>query len=266
MPALIANDGLRIDGTLIIMAVGKDGIIIAADSRTDITKNALEDTLPLAYFDSTEKITALRHYAVAITGMPATNMVDLAERLEEFDSANAQPLPLTQYINAFYRYLYSQIPRSDFLAFRDTYIIFTGYDNDLPRIVITKISEDGMGFRSIESKDSTVSSWNASPYFKYAKGLSCYKLGKMAEKSIYAFAKENHRQNKIGGPISILKINPDGTKEWIQNDFSKHIQTQWDMLKLYKLHRLKITYLQAGAERIVDSMFKTNFPTILGIR
>jgi hypothetical protein len=247
----------QIHGTLVIIAVGKDGIMMAADSRSNFGPDGAK---PLLFFDSTEKISRLKNYGVAIVGLAATIKVDLADQFQKFESTTQENKDLPELITNFYRYLLNSIPTVDFLAFRETWLLFAGYDNGNPQIIATKINDNGTSYKSHIILDSVVSDNDASKYFKYKAHLTCKHLGVLAEQAIGKYAFDTKQTNAIGGPISILQVKPSTNSVFLQNDFTNHIHTQWDFIKRYRKKNIKMHLLQPHAIKIADSIIRINYP------
>jgi hypothetical protein len=216
-------------GTLIIIGIATDGIVIAADSR--VTKATLigGEIRDVNYRDCCQKIFIVAGLPMANTGLYNIGPLPLSDFVKEYNqTVSVTRGSLMEILRSFGRYFYIKNPD---VGEKNT-LYFAGYRNDSALIYYTK-GKDAYGSNiTIILSDSI-----ADPYIKknlpkkLNGNFSCKELEKVFEKTIQECSK---LRKTIGGPVSIIRITKDNTFEWIKNDFSKNPQGEM------KIHNVPI--------------------------
>ena len=144
---------------------------------------------------------------------------------------------------------------AEFEALKKNIFILTGYDKAIPKIMGFTF-ESTNDFRYKMSTKFTVTNKSADKYFIYDSAANCEKLKKMAQKAIATFATNEHQTIKIGGPITVLKISPDHSFKWLQNNFTD-LAIDDNVFTLYQTGKLKLHFLSPQYKILVDSLLKS---------
>lgn len=213
-----------IHGTKVIAAKGKDGIIIAADSRVSIDTilpNGKSDHL--GYFDNYQKIFPAGKFVVSASGHTYVNGVSIKQVIVELLSKK----PTFTDPESFIKLLSNEIHARDSTFFYDGVggiIICCGYYNGYPQI---SAYDRGGLYQVVHYK--TTWAYDRSFTDKYNPQLSCNEIKDLAITSLEDYAK-NHPEEKygIGGNTTVLQIRPNSTLTWL-TDTSKLVY--WKTIK-----------------------------------
>lgn len=242
---------LGLHGTLIIAAIGTDGIMIAADSRTVLYSNNPRKNL--AYFDGAEKITTIKYYGVGVAGVAEVGGKSITQLIKKYESSLDTNLDISSILYDFGNYLKHNLSIDQLRDLKNNLFIFGGYANNEAKIEGMYFENDSLKFFS--NNHYLISDGDANKYFKYNSKLNCSKLGQIAKKTIHEFALKEGKKETIGGEISILKVNPNNSYSWIKKVGGKW-HTFKDFFNLYFKGRVKIHYLQSNAKQIIDSTYR----------
>jgi len=242
---------LGLHGTLIIAAIGTDGIMIAADSRTILYFNNPRENL--AYFDGAEKITTIKHYGVGVVGVAEVEGKSAIQIIKEYESSSDTNLDLSYIPYDFGKYLIHKLTNVQLQDLKNNLFIFCGYANKEAKIIGVYLEKDTFGV--VSANHYLISDRDASRYFKYNSKLNSFQLGQIAKKAIYEFALKEGKKETIGGEISILKVNSNNSYSWIKKVGGKW-HTFKDFFNLYFKGKVKIHYLQSNAKHIIDSTYR----------
>lgn len=217
--ANLENEMLQ-KGTLIIAGVGSDGILIAIDSRiTDLTNEVKQQAK--FYRDSCQKMFIVRGVPIAIAGAFNFGSQPAWEYIKDYNDVDpTRKGTCKEVFVTFIQDLIIAFPKSRYSDLTRNYFITAGYINDSAEILSCKdgILEGGYASIVLSKRDAKSSLYKYLPDTAYLKRLPCTKLQHIFTKAIADFGRLNLT---VGGPVSIIKINPDNSYSCIQNDFSK---------------------------------------------
>lgn len=230
----------QVSGTLIIAGVGKDGLVIVADSRGS-TGNKQGQLI--AYIDSIPKIFKLKNIYIAITGQWAIGNTFLNTIISDFNKIKIPKNDFVSIVTSFVNYTDSLYPLSKFPNSSTTSFIFAGSDSI--NYLIQGYMRD-LGYTRIVRKKTLISDNKAAPYlgifYEQSSLYSCDTLVKVFTKSVYSYAKSANLEYEIGGPLSIVCIGLNNKLKYFKNSFSKNA---------YKSFPLLIQALQSGKRKFI---------------
>ncbi len=244
---------LGIKGSFVIATICQDGILIATESRANIYDRSKDEQIPLAYFDTIQKVFPIERFAIAETGQGLIGDVFFSTIVKDFSSSakidkpqDVLPLFLDYSKNTMHPNIYEDLQNQ---------ILFSaGYDNGEPIIgYFNKNQHPQLGFVNgngiIESDKTIVAEINFSE-------ILCDIGADMLVEAIEEYAGIGERWKTIGGPISVLKITKDST-EWIRNE--PEVQ-RWDvvsqMIEEYKKDNSIIQLVSEEYQDKIDDLLK----------
>lgn len=211
-------------GTLIIVSVATDGILIASDSRaTELEVNAKDHKqwLVSGYVDSCQKIVIVRGVPIGCAGVDYFAGKELDQIVKNYNGTIKKDANSHLTFGQFVNYLTSQYPAEKYPMLSANSYLSAYYFDDV--VFISRVQHNSPNIYAQRGKGAiTVASTDlAQPLIdKYipVKNRTVAELKPLLEKVINEFSKIHLT---IGGPITILKINKDNSCGYIQNDFSK---------------------------------------------
>ncbi len=237
-------------GTHVIIAVAKDGIVIASDSRSAFYDNPVdENTIPDAYWDGARKIYPIKDFVFTVSHYGSVNDTIIGFYFKQFSNYVPDKATLPEIMKCWYAFISSK-PKKTFDRFQDVQIIAAKYENRKPNIctyqggivgscnIETFIETDSSGFQNMYSAKN---SWK--------------KIAEIASERISNISKI--KQYTVGGDISILLINPNGQTRWIQNEKKSEFITVTDYWKAYKKGKHKVVFTSTAAKERVEEYLKT---------
>ncbi|MCL5029772.1 MAG: hypothetical protein M1480_12240 [Bacteroidetes bacterium] len=210
------NSCLSVEGSFVIAAICKDGIIIASDSRANIfdKRNQLQE--PIAYFDSIQKIYPIGINAIAETGQGLILNLFFSAIIKSY-KANTVSLTIENLLPSFINYCKNNYPPELFREMRKQKLFATGYIGTMPTICYYNEDQPTGSFGCIQKSgfiesDSTL----LYEYRNQLDKMSSDEVADLAIKAINDYAKNNDNWKTIGGQINVLLVTPQGTK-WVKN-------------------------------------------------
>ena len=195
----------NVHGTLIFVATGRDGIMLAVDSRLTLTDKGKA----IGIVDSIDKIYSLKGFSVCYEG---TGLLDstkfLSATFREYSLLSRNRETFSQAIKGYIEYMKSNYNQQLKTSLKDNIFIFTGYENKKPYVTIWSPSEPGTTFNA---KDSVFECTNdkAKSYFGvYDPKSSCLQLSKQAIKAIDKYIAEN-KSLAAGKPVRAIMVKPN---------------------------------------------------------
>jgi hypothetical protein len=247
-----AQQKITRQGTVIIAAVGTDGVMLAADSRVTVRHNGKI----LAYYDGLSKIYRMGNFGLALIGTAASDRVYLPPVFSAFGRhTDLTQTPIEQIPRLLFEYIQKRLASDEFTQFAGNTYILTGYYKNTAFIMPFAFQPQAhMVLRDEVVTDKYVSDSTAVKFFNYAKELSCKQLAKSAEAAIYQSAKIGRKEIFVGGPIAVLTIKPDGT--FVANDFCDFRETSIDTFaEDYRSGKIKLKFLKRGAKKELDAAY-----------
>ena len=253
---LIANS--QVSGTLLIAGVGKDGLVMVADSRGS-TGNKQGQLI--AYIDSIPKIFKLKNIYLAITGQWSIGNTFLSTIVSGFNKIRTSKNDFVSVVTSFVNYTDSLYPVSKFPNSSTTSFVFAGSDS--VNYLIQGYMRD-LGYTRIVRKKTLISDNKAVPYlgayYQYSSLYTCDTLAKEFTKTIYSYAKASNLEHEIGGPISIVCIGLNNKLKYFKNSFSKNIYKSFSSLiqDLKSGKRKFIPIIPDGDKEAIQAIIETH--------
>lgn len=121
-------------GSLIISVICKDGILMAADTRSSFAVDSLGYLIPYASVDGFKKITRLGNFHVGLTGYNSFKNQYLTTIIEEYNKLSTPENSMKNTYKNFRSYLKDTIGVSDSFLIKNQFII-SGFENGIPSIL-----------------------------------------------------------------------------------------------------------------------------------
>lgn len=244
----------HLSGTLLLAAKGKDGIILAADSRLNISGNTEDSVIQVAYVDDFKKIYIVNSYAIALAGTAYSRNESVKNILDSFLLSKPQYTDPASFITLLMRYI--KWHNTDFyLSVRyKSRMICCGYYNSEQCIAATNGD-------SVFLIDNYAITSQTNGYFNrnYRSDLTCKKLKELAIATIDSFPILNpDRKYQIGGKTSVLQIKPGSKFKWMTTTKG---MVYWNTYKEYITNflsdRIKAIIIRPDALEPLKEMYRS---------
>lgn len=219
-----------VKGTLIIEAIGSDGIILAADSRAGWIRHMYSPVEK--YRDSVPKIFLIKNSGlVAFYGVENYDGKGPEEVIKQFEAIpfNDSSYRLFKY---FVNYLADKYPITESNGFKHNIYISGLYRNGEPAIIVGNLSKPTNEISNVRMRNDSfyTTSPDCTKYFSnlYKDNMSTEQLIPIIKKAFQYMSKIDTTYT-IGGPITIVKVSRDNSIHWIQNDFRGY-ESQWKQI------------------------------------
>jgi hypothetical protein len=193
--------GYRYGGTFIGAVIAEDGIVMVSDSRTTFMDGSGR---PFGYLDGMPKIYVNRGSAVAVSGLSSLN----GELFSSFVRRNEYLLgrPVNEILFGFLVWLPFQ--NSEAVG-----LISAGYVAGKPMICAKSpiLDQACSSFGFINNKNSPVLQERL---MKLGRPPKATEAAAALKAALQASANSD---TTIGGPVSLLKLTPNGPAEWLEN-------------------------------------------------
>jgi len=204
----------NLGGSYHLGAICKDGIVIGTDSRGNLFYNAEK---PLAYFDTVQKVFAIKHCILSIVGLIGIQNKFLWSYLEEFKSTIPDDIAPTQLLQQLYNFVKEKYPT----AFKDyikLHMICAGYVNGVALMCAVNGESGNCAENKGIARGDTLSLFSLDKKYtdQYCLNRSCAEVGHEIEKAILDYPKRHHCHDKIGGPVMLLMVSKTGTVKWLK--------------------------------------------------
>lgn len=256
---LFCINGLsQVKGTLLIAGVGKDGVILVADSRGSMRN---KEGKVIAYMDNIPKIFKLQNIYTAITGDWAIGNTFLSTIISNFNKTKIQKNDFSSIISHFIKYLDSLYPVSKYPYSNKASFVFIGSDSS--NYLIQGYMRD-LGYTRVVRKKVVISDNNAVPYLGiYYERSSLYKCDSLEvvfKKTIDSYAKGSNLINEIGGENSVVCLGLNNKLKYFKNSFSKNIYKSFaDLIKDLKSGRRKFIPTVKGGDKQAIQLIIENY-------
>lgn len=237
-----------------MMAVkAKDGIIIVSDSRMAFHLSSTNEVL--AYQDGQPKIFQLKKFALAIAGDFSDDNIFVKKIVADFSKSNPVYNTPEECLYRFGLFIKAKYP-AYFKRLNNNIIIAAGY---CPEQTISILINNTT--RTIRNKDwsSNVSAQIDSLHlFTASKNNTSKHLADSVEKTLKEYIRIFHKENEMGGFFSVLKINPDNSSTWQQNDFSGNgYFTECEANHDWFYDKANIHYIDSKSKKLMHEFDKT---------
>lgn len=240
------NIPFTLHGTIIIAAIGSDGIVIATDSRM-VLKDS-KGTL-IAYIDGVKKLYQLKKFVFALAGNPMINGNHFFNTLKHLDTTNVFYNSPREFIDLFLNY-YREISSQALQQALQNSIYVSGYYNGFKvnnEFQTENIRADSFYMSNYRSYIDSNKLWNFKP------NLTTKELIPMVEKVINKIIKLNEIKD-IGGPITILAIDKNNNVTSVKDTNKYTLLTDCDIVELYYTNKNKIHLFKKEYKDEFDSM------------
>jgi len=239
---------MTIKGTLIIGAIGTDGIILAVDSRVCIIG---PDSNVIGYIDSIPKLSLLNdQFPIAFAGKSTIGEEFVESIIKQFnDQENRSRNVQESFID--FREVLEKVDNRFSQKF-----IGGGYYEAKPYLFSFNNTE-----RSADPTGFVFSEPDLAPYIeKYTdRTRSCKQLGNILEAAIYSYAQDKKKEFEIGGPISIINVLPGNEIVWQQNNFSsRRVKNYTTFVNLIKEDKINLTPVPGVTREYVIRAMESN--------
>jgi hypothetical protein len=244
-------------GTLLLGAVGSDGIVITADSRGSIYPNADQTKQPIAYIDSLCKIFTIKGYPIAVAGNTAINGRFIYQIIEAFELSYQGENRIDLICESFHLYIENTYPLSLYPEHYSLAFLSGGYVDGKPFMVIY----DRMGVH-IQHGGTISNDKDVLPFYhRYADKLySSVEIANMQESIVYAFANESGKKYRVGGPVSSIIIYTNNRTFIYKNDFSnRKWNTPDDFIKQVENGKIKLNLVPGHTRK--EALYMLETPT-----
>ena len=192
-------------GTLIFVATGNDGIMMAVDSRLSLSKN--NETIGIA--DGIDKLYNLKGFAVCFEGngiLDSTRF--LSATFKEYNSLHRKKETFSKAITGYIDYMKNNYQKQLRNDMGKNIFIFAGFEKRKPYVTIW--SPDNT-FTTFNEKDSVFECTDAKAkeYFGvYNPKETCSQLAARATNAMNKYIQED-KAFKAGKPLRIVMVKPN---------------------------------------------------------
>ncbi len=197
------------NGSFMIAAICKDGIIIGSDSRLTLKyKNGA-----IGYIDSIQKIFPGKNYVIGLMGTANVNNYNVSYLTKRFTDSLPQMNEDVSFTWFHWtKYIEKMIPKAK-IDLNGMIFFLANYRNSKPNIYYnyrngTRVLVKRSGF---VEPDSTIFG------SKYSSKITCKKATKLIKEAIYKYAKDKNKELTIGGPIYFIKISKNNSVKWLKD-------------------------------------------------
>lgn len=226
-------------GTLLIAYICDDGILLAADSRASWNKglDSNNNFIWYAHMDSVRKVYPLGFFQIMTTGITVYKSDLIENIIIEYNRKLKPDLSITQTFQNFKNYTKKKYKLTDSIFNEVTYIM-AGYEKSVPTILYS----DSLG--SVVSHTRLLRVVSDTSALKYLNPVYPFNTDYQIEMIENIFNESSRRHIFIGGPINMIKINPDNTVTNIKTfKFSKpSFKTEIEFFKAILDGKLDIKY------------------------
>jgi 20S proteasome alpha/beta subunit len=120
-------------GTLIASFIGKNGIVVSADSRT-VLYNAKGKVV--AYFEETSKIFQIRNFLIAVAGQYTFDTTGIEELIRGISASRSLPdIDLYSLHDSLLGYAKTRLSTHEYFSLYNNQFIISGYYHNTPTIL-----------------------------------------------------------------------------------------------------------------------------------
>lgn len=240
---------LGVRGSFMIAAVGKDGIIVATDTRGCIFDKEDPNKTPVAYFDGTQKQFIIGHSVLANTGNATLGNLFFTAFIANFTQNTKKCPEVDNFFITFFKYCQNLLNEELLSQLLSNSMLVAGYQNNKPTICY--YDNDSIGcienFGFIESDLSSFSK-------NYNQKLNCDSIAILAERAIQEYAMTKEHWKTIGGEISIIKIPKNLPPVWVKKSkFNDWIYT-YELIDDYKKGHFKLNFIKPFNKKDLDKI------------
>lgn len=244
------NTLFKTQGTIMMAVKAKDGIIIVTDSR--LTYRSTQDNAILAYRDGLPKVFLLKKFAIAVAGDFSDGEALIKKIISNFDNSHPSYRTPEECLYKFGLFTKTKYP-AYFKELDSNFLICVGY-----------CPEQSIGIL-VKNKTYTITpkTWASNVYWEMdslhlfvpPQGSTSKQLAGMAESAMKEYIKTFHKENEMGGLFSVLKVSPDNSYRWEQNDFSGNdYLTECEAARALFNKKIKLEYTSDNNKKLIHEM------------
>jgi hypothetical protein len=228
-------------GTLITSFIGKNGIVVSADSRTVLYNSKGK---VLAYFEETSKIFQVKNFLIAVAGQYTFDNTSIENLIQEISaSGSLANSDLYSLHDSFLCYAKKRLPDMEYFRLHNNQYIISGYYHDTPTILFYD------GYKELEIVNegyiTNSSRYNDNRRLKRnIRSLTVDTLIPISVKFVEGLEEARNKEDNwsiIGGPVSTAIITDDKVT-WIKDQNRNNFRNFRDFHTSYNSGRIKIFF------------------------
>lgn len=241
----------RVHGSIVIAAKCSDGIILAADSRLYYQAPPPDNTI-LGYQDGIPKIFILKKFVLAVAGDMSDGQTRIQKIVDDFTKSNPSYNTPDECLYKFGLFVQQKYPVY-FKLLNKNILIAAGF---APGASIAVLMHNETFVLSDKNWTSNFAAQiDSLQLFNFPAGTNCKRAAESAETAMKKYIQIYHKENEMGGLISVLKIRPNNSTTWLQNDFTGNgFATECEASKAFYNKKIRFTYTQPANKKLMDSL------------
>jgi len=228
-------------GTFIASFIGKNGIVVSADSRT-----VMYDTRGkvVVYYEETSKIFQFRNFLIAAAGQytfKTSSIRNLIKGTLEADSLSI--LNLYSLHDSLLSYASGKLSKLEYYSLYMNQFIIAGYDHNIPTILYY----DGGRRQKFEGKGYITNLEEENDNTSLKENIAALTVEELIPvsidlvKNVEKLRNEKDKWSIIGGPVSTAGII-DNKVSWIKDQNRNSFESILDFYQAYKNGKVQIFY------------------------
>jgi 20S proteasome alpha/beta subunit len=246
----VEKSNIGTKGSFMIAAIGKDGIIVATETRGVVFDKRDKKETPIGYYDGIQKEFIIGTTVLANTVKGAIGNVFFSAVINDFKAKLIAYPPVDAFFNVFKEFYNSCMPKEFQDQIESNLMLVAGFKEGKPMICYFQNSAVGC----IES-EGYVESDTTIFADKYTKNLSCDLLAELAKEAITKYSRQKDKWKTIGGEVCVIKITKAYGPTWMNKiNFRKWIYTN-ELIKDYNEGRININLIEPFKKEDLDWLF-----------
>src|SRR5579872_296046 len=242
---------IRVEGSFVIAAICKDGIIVASDSRGTLKD---KQGRRIAYYDVNQKIFPVGRELIADTGYASLNdpkLSFLSALMSRFARDPLSRVDVDRLPASYFNYIQTELPPAGATSARLQTLVFAGYSKGSPELCIY----DGELDRSTKCR---YSGYVSSPHqgirgLENVSSLSFQQAADVMRNTIEDYAAAV-QPGSVGGPVIIRTIT-SADSQWFNAPLDWPTwETFTDLANDYKAQRISFHLMPGITESQLDAL------------
>lgn len=232
---------LNVHGTIIVAMICDDGILIAADSRTAF--NIYNNDTVFAYVDSSKKIIKLDTFQLGQSGVEWIRGKSMQTIANEFTKSHKRKTSLNETFDDLITFMKDSIKVPD-LDICNTTFIMAGYEKGKPKIMKYDICVKKEMHDLLNVMPSL---FDFPPYLAKiipkGVGTKCSDRIPLLSKAMNDYIEARKQCYTVGGPIYMIRINPNNSINFIKNFNGLNFSTMAEFSDAILNESIHVNYL-----------------------
>ncbi|MBG9374753.1 hypothetical protein I5907_00775 [Panacibacter sp. DH6] len=211
----------NVHGTLILVATGKDGIMLAVDSRLTLTDK--DKTIGLV--DSIDKIYTLKGFSVCYEG---TGILDsnrfLSASFSEYNKLHRKKQSFSEAVKGYVDFMKTRYEKQLNTSLKNNAFVFAGYENNKPHITLWTPADGEIRFNDSDTIMECTHEKIKTYFGPYDPQSSCAQMSVQAVKAMQRYIDED-KSFAAGKPFKTIMIRPNNTTITLNNFRGKQFYT-----------------------------------------